>query len=97
MKTTRPEMLTVAAIDRAARANQARADLWAMLPLRERERACGVAGLTKAHAALPLDQFTDREREQMYHGIAVHVGHMELIAQCMSAARGPAMNRGRLH
>ncbi|MGZ8301225.1 MAG: hypothetical protein ACXW2U_00825 [Telluria sp.] len=89
MKTpTASELLTLAAIDRMARVERSRSDWWELLPLRDRQRAMGVAGMTKEQAAQPLASFTDAERRQIALAISQHCGQMELVAQCMSG--GPS-------
>jgi hypothetical protein len=58
---------------------------WNMLPLRDRERAVGVAGMQRERAALPLATFSDQEREQVRLALSSHIAQMETIIRCMAA------------
>lgn len=58
---------------------------WHMLPLRERQRALGVAGIQPDRAAMPLATFTDAERERVRLAVSGHVAQMEMIVRCMAA------------
>jgi hypothetical protein len=83
---TRKEAAALAAQDGAGAAESHRGDWWAMLPLRDRQRAVGVAGMPAERAAMPLATFTDAEREHVRLAISVHVTKMQVIAQCMAAS-----------
>jgi hypothetical protein len=70
----------------AGAAEMHREDWWAMLPLRDRERAVGVAGMPRERAAMPLATFNDQDRERVRLALAAHIAQMEIIARCMAAA-----------
>jgi hypothetical protein len=82
---TRKEAAALARLDTVGAAEMNREHWWHMLPIRERERAMGVAGLARERAAMPLATFTDAERARVRSAIQSHVMNMELIAQCMHA------------
>jgi len=81
---SRREAATMANLDDVGQAETHREHWWHMLPLIDRERAVGVAGLTRSHAHMPLAAFSDAERERVRLAIAKHVATMELIARCMA-------------
>jgi hypothetical protein len=86
MKTpTRKEAAALARQDGAGSAEMNREQWWHMLPLIDRQRAVGLAGMPKERASMPLATFTDAERERVRVVIARHVATMELVAQCMQA------------
>jgi len=72
-----------------------REDWWHMLPLRERERAIGVAGLARERAAMPLATFSDIERERVRLAIQCHLTQMEMVMRCMAASNTNV--QGMLH
>lgn len=63
-----------------------REDWWHRLPLKERERAMGVAGLQRERAVLPLATFSDAERARVRSALGWHIAQMELIVRCMAAS-----------
>jgi hypothetical protein len=86
MKTpTRKEAVALARLDEVGAAEMNREHWWHLLPLRDRERAVGVAGMPRERAALPLATFNDADRERVRLALAVHLGQMEMIARCMAA------------
>ena len=84
MHASRAEHMTVAAVDRAARADRARSDLWPLVDLTARQRAMTVAGLPRERAADPLATFTQAERGRICAAISAHCAQLEFIGQCMS-------------
>ena len=70
----------------AGAAEMNREEWWHLLPLRDRERAVGVAGMPRERAAMPLATFNEQDRERMRLALAAHVAQMQIIAQCMAAA-----------
>lgn len=82
---SRKEHRALVNLESVGQAETNREHWWHMMPLVHRERAVGVAGLTREHAHLPLAAFSDAERERVRLAIATHVAHMELIARCMAA------------
>ena len=86
MKTpTRREAAALARLDDVGAAETNREEWWHLLPLRERERAVGVAGMPRERAALPLATFNDQDRERVRLALAAHIAQMGLIVQCMAA------------
>jgi len=83
---TSKEVAALAAQDAVGTAEMNREQWWQTLPLRDRQRAVGVAGMAMERAAMPLSTFTDAEREQVRLAISVHVTKMQVIAQCMAAS-----------
>jgi len=83
---TRREAAALANLDDIGQAETNREQWWHMLPLQERERAMGVAGLTREHAHWPMAKFSEAERERVRLAIAAHVSSMEIIARCMAPA-----------
>jgi hypothetical protein len=69
----------------AGAAEMNREEWWHLLPLRDRERAVGVAGMPRERAALPLATFNDQDRERVRLALAAHIAQMEAIARCMAA------------
>lgn len=67
-------------------AETSREDWWHMLPLRERERAIGVAGMARERASMPLATFSDVERERVRLAIQCHLTQMEMVMRCMAAS-----------
>jgi hypothetical protein len=92
---TRKEAAALARHDDAGAAEMNREQWWHMLPLRDRQRAVGVAGMPIERAALPLATFSDTDRERVRLALAVHVTQMELIVQCMAASN--TNKQGWLH
>jgi hypothetical protein len=87
VKTPTPkEAAALARLDDAGAAEMNREHWWHMLPLKDRQRAVGVAGMPIERAALPLATFNDADRERVRLALAMHVTQMELIAQCMAAS-----------
>ena len=86
MKTpTRKEAVALARLDEAGAAEMNREDWWHMVPIVQRERAVGVAGMPRERAHMPLSSFNDQDRERVRLAIAAHIGQMEFIACCMAA------------
>jgi hypothetical protein len=86
MKTpTRKEAAALANLDAVGAAEMNREQWWHMLPLHDRERAVGVAGMPRERALLPLATFNDADRERVRLALAAHIGQMEMIARCMAA------------
>ena len=92
---TRKEVVALASLDDIGQAETNREQWWHMLSLQDRERAMGVAGLTREHAHWPMAKFSEAEREQVRLAIAAHVSRMELVARCMAPAWSTAT--GWLH
>jgi hypothetical protein len=78
---TRPEAAAMA----AGAAEMNREHWWHLLPLRERQRALGVAGIPPERASMPLATFSDVERERVRLAVSGHIAQMGLIVQCMAA------------
>ncbi|WP_322400359.1 hypothetical protein [Massilia luteola] len=86
MKTLTPkEAAALARLDDVGAAEINREEWWHLLPLRERERAVGVAGMPRERAGLPLATFNDQDRERVRLALAAHIAQMRLIVQCMAA------------
>ena len=83
---TRREAGVLANLDEVGQAETNREQWWHMLPLNERERAMGLAGLTREHAHWPIAKFSEADRERVRMAVARHVMSMELIARCMAPA-----------
>ncbi|MBV6324374.1 hypothetical protein [Duganella violaceipulchra] len=96
MKTpTRNERDALAQMDKIGNAEDNRANWWEAIPLRDRQRAVGVAGLGKECADLALSDFNDTDREHIRLAIGQHIATMELIQRCMA---GRSTNvQGYLH
>lgn len=77
------------------RCEENREALWAVIPLRDRERAVGVAGMKRERAGMPLATFTNAERAMVQMALSIHAGQMEQIAMCMEASTTKV--RGWLH
>jgi len=77
------------------RCEENRETLWAVIDIRDRERAVGVAGMKRERAAMPLSSFSDAERAQVAVALAVHASRMEAVAVCMQPAGTKV--RGWLH
>lgn len=87
MKTpTRKEAAALARLDDVGAAEMNREQWWHMLPAVERERAVGVAGMSRERAYMPLASFSDADRARIRAAIFSHVTNMELIARCMAAS-----------
>ena len=82
---TSKEAAALARQDDVGAAEMNREQWWHMLPLIERERAVGVAGMPRERARLPLATFNDQDRERIRLAVAAHVAQMGLIVQCMAA------------
>lgn len=86
MKTpTRKEAAALARVEDVGAAEMNREQWWHMLPLVERERAVGVAGMPRERAHLPLATFNDQDRERVRLALAAHIAQMGVIVQCMAA------------
>ena len=72
-----------------------RADWWTVIPLSDRLRAMGVAGLTKERASAPFASFTNGERELIRVSLSIHISRMETIMRCMNDSNTNAF--GWLH
>jgi hypothetical protein len=83
--TTRRERAALAQADTIGEAEANRDAWWLTIDLRTRQRACGVAGLPKEQAEMPLVYFSDADRQRVRLALAAHIGQMELIIKCMSA------------
>lgn len=81
---TRHEATVLADLDDIGQAETMREHVWHMLPLQERERAMGVAGLTREQAHWPMAQFSEGDRERVRLAVTRHVMNMDLIVQCMA-------------
>lgn len=87
MKTpTDKEHAALARQEVYAKAERNRADWWLTIPLRDRQRAVGVAGLAKECAEMPLVDFNDTDREHIRLAIGKHIATMELIQKCMAGS-----------
>lgn len=82
---SRKEQRALVNLENVGQAEVNREHWWHMLSIIDRERAMGVAGLTRAHARLPLAAFSDAERERVRLAVAIHVSRMEVVARCMAA------------
>lgn len=94
-RLTQREAAALAALDDVGTAETNRETIWHLMAIQDRERAMGVAGLTREQAHWPLAKFSEAERERVRLAISVHVSRMELIAQCMAPAWSTAT--GWLH
>lgn len=63
---------------------------WHRVPLKERERAMGVAGMQRERALLPVGVFSDEERARVRSALQWHIAQMELIMRCMEASNTTA-------
>ena len=81
---TRREAGALANLDEVGQAETNREQWWHMLPLNERERAMGLAGLTREHAHWPIAKFSEAERERVRFAVARHVMQMQAIEKCMA-------------
>ena len=81
---TRKEVAALTRQDEAGAAEMNREQWWNMLPAVERERAVGVAGMSRERAYMPLASFSDADRARIRAAIFSHVTNMELIARCMA-------------
>lgn len=83
---SRKEAAALVDLDNVGQAETNREHWWHMMSLQDRERAMGVAGLTREHAHWPLAKFSEAERERVRLAIATHISRMELVARCMAPA-----------
>lgn len=81
--------------DVIASAETTRWHLWECVSLTDRQRAVGVAGLSKDRASAPLASFSDAERAAVRAALSAHMGRMEFIAQIMAASN--TARNGYLH
>lgn len=84
-RASRREIAMLANLDNAGQAETHRESWWHMMSITDRERAVGVAGLTREKAHMPLAAFSNVERERIRLALQAHIARMESIVQCMAA------------